>query len=50
MSLTSGSVTTVVFATCGMKFWVFLLSAIVSLPRHFITVYIGVTLDDEVKG
>jgi len=41
--------TTVVFATCGMKFWVFLLSAIVSLPRHFITVYIGVTLDDEVK-
>jgi len=40
---------TVVFATCGMKFWVFLVSAIVSLPRHFITVYIGVTLNDEAK-
>ncbi|KLO10014.1 hypothetical protein SCHPADRAFT_538494 [Schizopora paradoxa] len=41
--------TTVVFATCGLKFWIFLLSAFLSLPRHFITVYIGVTLDDEAK-
>ncbi|KLO10015.1 hypothetical protein SCHPADRAFT_833128 [Schizopora paradoxa] len=41
--------TTVVFATCGLKFWIFLLSAIISLPRHFVTVVIGVTLGDEAK-
>ncbi len=33
-----------------MKFWVFILSAIVSLPRHFATVYIGVALEDETSG
>ncbi|KLO10013.1 hypothetical protein SCHPADRAFT_943175 [Schizopora paradoxa] len=42
--------TTSVFATCGMKFWVFLVSAILSLPRHFATVYIGVSIEDESNG
>ncbi|KLO10021.1 hypothetical protein SCHPADRAFT_833146, partial [Schizopora paradoxa] len=42
--------TTAVFATCGMRFWVFVVAAIASLPRHFVTVYLGVLLEDEAKG
>jgi len=42
--------TTAIFATCGMRFWVFAVAAIVSLPRHFITVYLGVLLEDEAQG
>ncbi|KAF7972411.1 hypothetical protein HWV62_17960 [Athelia sp. TMB] len=33
--------TTALFATCGMRLWVFILSALVSLPKQLATVYIG---------
>ncbi|KLO10016.1 hypothetical protein SCHPADRAFT_857150 [Schizopora paradoxa] len=42
--------TTAVFATIGMPFWVFAISAIVSLPRQFVNVFIGVVLGDKANG
>ncbi|KAJ7185772.1 hypothetical protein C8R46DRAFT_1025730 [Mycena filopes] len=36
--------TTAVFATCGMRFWMFLVAAVVSLPKQVALVYIGVAL------
>ncbi|KAJ7334851.1 hypothetical protein DFH08DRAFT_784947 [Mycena albidolilacea] len=36
--------TTAVFATCGMQFWVFLVAAVVSLPKQIVLVYVGVAL------
>ncbi|KAJ7736725.1 hypothetical protein DFH07DRAFT_96933 [Mycena maculata] len=39
--------TTAVFATCGMPLWVFLVAAVVSLPKQLITVYIGVALNSS---
>jgi len=33
-----------------MRFWVFAVAAIVSLPHHFITIDLGVLLEDEVQG
>ncbi|KAJ7720657.1 hypothetical protein DFH07DRAFT_1008481 [Mycena maculata] len=39
--------TTALFATCGMPFWVFLVAAIVSLPKQLVTVYIGVALNSN---
>ncbi|KAJ7074645.1 hypothetical protein C8F01DRAFT_1101318 [Mycena amicta] len=39
-----GHLTTAVFATCGMPFWVFLVAAIVSLPKQFAIVYVGYAL------
>ncbi|KAF7332971.1 hypothetical protein MVEN_02403100 [Mycena venus] len=36
--------TTAVFATCGMRFWVFLVAAVVSLPKQIVLVYVGVAL------
>jgi len=36
--------TTAVFSTCGMRFWVFLFAAVVSLPKQLVLVYIGVAL------
>ncbi|KAJ6482034.1 hypothetical protein C8R47DRAFT_1133684 [Mycena vitilis] len=36
--------TTAVFATCGMPFWIFLVAAILSLPKQIALVYIGVAL------
>ncbi|KAJ7483588.1 hypothetical protein FB451DRAFT_1235048 [Mycena latifolia] len=36
--------TTAVFSTCGMPFWVFLVAAVVSLPKQLAVVYIGVAL------
>ncbi|KAF7361354.1 hypothetical protein MSAN_01168100 [Mycena sanguinolenta] len=36
--------TTAVFATCGMPFWVFLVAALVSLPKQIVLVYVGAAL------
>jgi len=36
--------TTAVFSTCGMAFWVFVVAAVVSLPKQLVLVYIGVAL------
>lgn len=41
---------TAVFATIGMPFWVFTISAILSLPRQFVTVFVGVVLEDKAQG
>lgn len=45
-----GHFTTAVFSTCGMNIWVFSLAAILSLPKQFITVYIGVALEQSETG
>ncbi|KAF7329127.1 hypothetical protein MKEN_00173200 [Mycena kentingensis (nom. inval.)] len=45
-----GHFTTAVFATCGMNIWVFSIAAILSLPKQFITVYLGVILEESDKG
>ncbi|KAF9072461.1 hypothetical protein BDP27DRAFT_1149945, partial [Rhodocollybia butyracea] len=38
--------TTAIFATCGMNIFIFSLAAILSLPKQFITVYLGVILGE----
>jgi hypothetical protein len=43
-------VTTAVFSTCGMGIWIFTLAAFLSLPKQFITVYLGVTLEQSADG
>lgn len=43
-------VTTAVYATCGMSIWVFAIAAFLSLPKQFITVYLGVILDSSGTG
>lgn len=45
-----GHVTTAVFSTVGMRFWVFFLSALLSLPKHLSVVYLGVALDPDNEG
>lgn len=47
LSAIPGHLTTAVFSTVGMKFWVFLLAAILSLPKHLSVVYLGVALDSQ---
>jgi len=44
------SVTTAVFSTCGMGIIVFSLAAVLSLPKQFITVYLGVILEQSSTG
>lgn len=41
---------TALFAVCGVNLWVFLASAILSLPLHFVTVFIGHASLDEEEG
>src|SRR5882757_9855039 len=40
-------VTTAIFAICGMNIFVFMLAAALSLPKQFITVYIGTLLESS---
>ncbi|KAF7981313.1 hypothetical protein HWV62_34249 [Athelia sp. TMB] len=42
--------TTALFATCGMRLWVFLASAVLSLPKNFVNVYVGSTFEAEEQG
>ena len=44
------SVTTAVFSTCGMGIFVFSIAAILSMPKQFITVYLGVILAQSNTG
>ncbi|KAG8879144.1 Tlg2-vesicle protein [Tulasnella sp. 331] len=44
LSAIPGHFTTAVFATCGMSIWTFCLGAVLSLPKQFATVYLGVVL------
>ncbi|KZP04807.1 hypothetical protein FIBSPDRAFT_766798 [Athelia psychrophila] len=43
-------VSTALFATCGMHVSTFIISALVSLPKNFINVYVGVTFEQEENG
>ena len=38
-----GTVLTAVFSTCGMGFWIFTASAVLSLPKQLAVVFIGVS-------
>ena len=44
------AVTTAVFSTCGMSVWTFSIAAILSLPKQFITVYLGYALEQSENG
>ncbi|KAJ3931906.1 MAG: hypothetical protein NXY57DRAFT_1005441 [Lentinula lateritia] len=46
LSAIPGHFTTAVFSTCGMNVFVFSIAAILSLPKQFITVYLGVILGE----
>jgi len=48
--ISSCTVTTAVFSTCGMGIVVFSLAALLSLPKQFITVYLGVALEQATNG
>ncbi|KAF8654833.1 hypothetical protein AX16_003353 [Volvariella volvacea WC 439] len=50
LSAIPGHFTTAVFSTCGMNIFVFSLAAILSLPKQFIVVYLGVILDESKNG
>jgi len=50
LSAIPGHFTTAVFSTCGMNIFVFSLAAILSLPKQFITVYLGVILEQSGTG
>ncbi|KAJ8519202.1 hypothetical protein ONZ45_g3857 [Pleurotus djamor] len=50
LSAIPGHFTTAVFSTCGMNIFVFSLAAILSLPKQFITVYLGVMLEQSESG
>ncbi|PVG04057.1 hypothetical protein CPB86DRAFT_747201 [Serendipita vermifera] len=45
LSAIPGHFTTAVFSTCGMGIVVFTIAAILSMPKQFITVYLGVILE-----
>ncbi|KAG6334575.1 hypothetical protein ID866_4512 [Astraeus odoratus] len=49
-SAVPGHFTTAVFSLCGMKVFIFIAAAILSLPKQFITVYIGTLLEEEADG
>ncbi|KAI0706607.1 snare associated Golgi protein-domain-containing protein [Earliella scabrosa] len=50
LSAIPGHFTTAVFSTCGMGVWTFSIAAILSLPKQFITVYLGVALEQSEDG
>ncbi|OSC97850.1 hypothetical protein PYCCODRAFT_1447767 [Trametes coccinea BRFM310] len=50
LSAIPGHFTTAVFSTCGMSIWTFAIAAILSLPKQFITVYLGVALEQSEDG
>jgi uncharacterized membrane protein YdjX (TVP38/TMEM64 family) len=49
-NLTPPPVTTAIFSTCGMNIFVFTLAALLSMPKQFITVYLGVILEQSSTG
>ncbi|KAG6816761.1 hypothetical protein H0H87_003156 [Tephrocybe sp. NHM501043] len=50
LSAIPGHFTTAVFSTCGMGIIVFTIAAILSMPKQFITVYLGVILEQSATG
>lgn len=49
-SAVPGHFTTAIFAVCGMNILVFIAAAILSMPKQFITVYIGTLLENDANG
>jgi uncharacterized membrane protein YdjX (TVP38/TMEM64 family) len=49
-SAVPGHFTTAIFAVCGMNIFVFILAALLSMPKQFITVYIGTLLESTSTG
>ncbi|KAG6372607.1 hypothetical protein JVT61DRAFT_7353 [Boletus reticuloceps] len=49
-SAVPGHFTTAIFAVCGMNIFVFILAALLSMPKQFITVYIGTLLESTANG
>ncbi|TFK48757.1 hypothetical protein OE88DRAFT_501622 [Heliocybe sulcata] len=49
-SVIPGHLTTALFSTCGIGFLVFTAAAILSLPKQFITVYMGTILEQSQNG
>ncbi|TFK53589.1 hypothetical protein OE88DRAFT_1626655 [Heliocybe sulcata] len=49
-SIIPGHLTTALFSTCGIGFLTFTLAAILSLPKQFSTVYMGVLLEQSSDG
>ncbi|KAI0750333.1 hypothetical protein C8Q80DRAFT_1270059 [Daedaleopsis nitida] len=50
LSAIPGHFTTAVFSTCGMGVWTFSIAAVLSLPKQFLTVYLGVALEQSEDG
>ncbi|KAG6809198.1 hypothetical protein H0H92_001185 [Tricholoma furcatifolium] len=50
LSAIPGHFTTAIFSTCGMNIFVFIIAAILSMPKQFITVYLGVLLEQSATG
>ncbi|KXN80895.1 Golgi apparatus membrane protein TVP38 [Leucoagaricus sp. SymC.cos] len=50
LSAIPGHFTTAIFSTCGMGIIVFSIAAILSMPKQFITVYLGVILEQSADG
>ncbi|KAJ3557928.1 hypothetical protein NP233_g11619 [Leucocoprinus birnbaumii] len=50
LSAIPGHFTTAIFSTCGMGIIVFSIAAILSMPKQFITVYLGVLLEQSAEG
>ncbi|KAF8316818.1 hypothetical protein DL93DRAFT_2165936 [Clavulina sp. PMI_390] len=42
-----GHLSTVIFAVCGVSFWTYLVANILTLPKLFVTVYVGVAADSN---
>ncbi|KAF8840464.1 hypothetical protein BDN67DRAFT_1011475 [Paxillus ammoniavirescens] len=49
-SAVPGHFTTAIFAVCGMNIFVFVMAALLSMPKQFITVYIGTLLESSASG
>ncbi|KAF3916836.1 hypothetical protein ABW20_dc0109420 [Dactylellina cionopaga] len=50
LSAIPSHLTTAVFATCGIKFWVFLVATFLSLPKQLVVVYLGVIINNPSSG
>ncbi|EIN03919.1 hypothetical protein PUNSTDRAFT_108731 [Punctularia strigosozonata HHB-11173 SS5] len=45
-----GHLTTALYSTCGLGFWIFLAAAVLSLPKQFVLIAVGVLSEDAGEG
>ncbi|KAK6357726.1 Tlg2-vesicle protein [Orbilia javanica] len=50
LSAIPAHLTTAVFATCGINFWVFFIATLLSLPKQLVVVYLGVIINNPSGG